>query len=148
MEKPLSVTTHHLDLPDSVEAAIRERAERLERFFPSLVGCSVLVEGPGRHHRKGGPFNVQIDLRVPGGDPLVVSRRSEKDLRAAVRGAFEAATRRLDDFARVQRGEVKTLRQPRKTEGATPPRDSAGAQLELMRPEAVAVPASGVTSTS
>lgn len=110
MERPLTVTTHHVDLPAPVEAVIRERARRLEHFFPSLVGCSVLVEGPGKHHRKGGPFNVQIDLRVPGGDPLVVSRRDGKDLRIAVRSAFEAAARQLEDFARVQRGETRTRR--------------------------------------
>lgn len=112
MEKPLSITTHHLALPAPVEAVIRERAGRLEHFFPSLVGCSVLVEGPGRHHRKGGPFNVQIDLRVPGGEPLVVSRQDGEDLRAAVRSAFEAAARRLEDFARVQRGDTKTHELP------------------------------------
>jgi cold shock CspA family protein/ribosome-associated translation inhibitor RaiA len=108
MEKPLTVTTHHFDLPAPVEAVIRERAGRLEHFFPSLVGCSVLVEGPGKHHRKGGLFNVQIDLRVPGGEPLVVSRQDGKDLRIAVRGAFDAATRQLEDFARLQRGDTKS----------------------------------------
>lgn len=112
MEKPLTVTTHHLDLPAPVEAVIRERAGRLEHYFPSLVGCSVLVEGPGKHHRKGGPFNVQIDLRVPGGEPLVVSRQDRKDLRVAVRSAFEAAARQLEDFARVQRGDTKSHELP------------------------------------
>ena len=112
MEKPLTVTTHHLDLPAPVEAVIRERAGRLEHFFPSLVGCSVLVEGPGKHHRRGGPFNVQIDLRVPGGEPLVVSRQDGKDLRVAVRSAFEAAARQLEDFARVQRGDTKAHELP------------------------------------
>lgn len=112
MEKTLSITTHHLDLPAPVEAVIRERAGRLEHFFPSLVGCSVVVEGPGRHHRKGGPFNVRIDLRVPGGEPLVVSRKDGKDLKVAVHSAFEAAVRQLEDFARVQRGDTKTHEPP------------------------------------
>lgn len=114
MEKPLSITTHHFDLPASMEDVIRERAMRLEHFFPSLVGCSVLVEGPGRHHRKGGPFNVQIDLRVPGGEPLVVSRQDETDLSVAMRGAFDAAVRQLEDFARLQRGDTK-IHEPRKS---------------------------------
>ncbi len=104
MEKSLSITTHHLDLPEWAGAVIRERAAHLEHFFPSLKGCSVLVEGPGKHHRRGGPFNVQIDLRVPGGEPLVVSRQNEAELRVAVRSAFDAAIRQLADFARVQRG--------------------------------------------
>lgn len=107
MEKPLSITTHHLDLPASAEAVIRERAAHLEHYFPSLVGCSVIVEGPGRHHRTGGPFSVHIDLRVPGGEPLIVNRQEDADLPLAVRHAFDAARRRLEDFARVQRVDTK-----------------------------------------
>jgi len=113
MEKPLSITTHHLDLPASAEAVIRERAAHLEHYFPSLVGCSVIVEGPGRHHRTGGPFNVHIDLRVPGGEPLIVNRQEDVDLQLAVGGAFDAARRRLEDFARQQRQKTKRHEPPR-----------------------------------
>jgi cold shock CspA family protein/ribosome-associated translation inhibitor RaiA len=107
MEKPLSITTHHLNLPPSAEAVIRERAAHLEHYFPALVGCSVIVEGPGRHHRVGGPFNVHIDLRVPGGEPLIVNRQDDVDLQLAVVNAFDAARRRLEDFARLQRHKTK-----------------------------------------
>lgn len=108
MEKPLSITTHHLDLPAPLEETIRERALRLERYFPALVGCSVLVEGAGRHHRTGGPYSVHVDLRVPGGEPLVVTRQHEESLDLAVRDAFDAARRRLEDFARLQRRDIKS----------------------------------------
>jgi cold shock CspA family protein/ribosome-associated translation inhibitor RaiA len=107
MEKPLTITTHHLDLSAAAEAMIRERVLRLEHFYPELVGCSVIVEGPGRHHQQGGPFNVQLDLRVPGGEPLVVNRQNEEEVRIAVGRAFQAAGRQLEDFARLQRSEVK-----------------------------------------
>lgn len=107
MEKPLVITTHHLDLPASAEAAIRERAADLEHFYPALVGCAVKVEGPGRHHRRGGPFNVQIDLRVPGAQPIIVNRQGDEDLQLAVRDAFDIADRQIEDFAHIQRGDVK-----------------------------------------
>jgi cold shock CspA family protein/ribosome-associated translation inhibitor RaiA len=112
MEKPLSITTHHLDLPASAEAVIRERAAHLEHFFPALVGCSVIVEGPGRHHRTGGPFSVHIDLRVPGGEPLIVNRQEQEDLSLAVRSAFDVAARQLEDFARLQRRKTKRHEPP------------------------------------
>jgi cold shock CspA family protein len=107
MEKPLTLTTQHLELPAGTEAMIRDRAARLEHFFPDLVGCSVIVEGPGRHHRKGGPYSVQLDLRVPGGEPILVNRQAEEDLQIAIRSAFEVADRQLEDFARIQRFDVK-----------------------------------------
>jgi cold shock CspA family protein/ribosome-associated translation inhibitor RaiA len=117
MEKPLVITTHHLDLPASAEATIRERAADLEHFYPPLVGCSVIVEGPGRHHRQGGRFNVQIDLRVPGGRPIIVNRQTDEDLQLAVREAFDVADRQLEDFARIRRGEVKRHRPPQAGRG-------------------------------
>ena len=107
MEKPLSITTHHFDLPAAVEAVIRDRAAQLEHFFPALVSCAILVQGPGRHHRTGEPFNVQIDLRVPGAEPFLINRQDDEDLEVAVRDAFDAADRRLEDFARIQRGKTK-----------------------------------------
>jgi hypothetical protein len=83
---------------------ILERASQLEHYYPRLVACTVLVEGPGEHHRNGGPFSVQIDLRVPGADPIVVNRQRGESLPVAVRESFDAARRRLEDFARLQRG--------------------------------------------
>jgi ribosome-associated translation inhibitor RaiA/cold shock CspA family protein len=112
MEKPLSITTHHLDLPASAEAVIRERAARLEHYFPALVGCSVTVEGPGGHHRTGGPFSVHLDLRVPGGEPLIVNRQEDVDLQLAVVNAFDAARRQLEDFARLERRQIKRHEPP------------------------------------
>jgi ribosome-associated translation inhibitor RaiA/cold shock CspA family protein len=112
MEKPLSIATHHLDLSPSAEAVIRERAAHLEHYFPALVSCSVTVEGPGRHHRTGGPFSVHIDLRVPGGEPIVVNRQEGEDLQLAVRNAFDAARRRLEGFTRQQRHDTKRHQPP------------------------------------
>ena len=112
MEKPLSITAHDFDLTAPVEALIRKRALQLERFFPALVGCSVIVRGPGRHHRTGAPFKVQVDLRVPGCEPLVINRQSSADARVAVRNAFDAVRRQLEEAARVQRVEVKRHEPP------------------------------------
>lgn len=110
MERTLSLTTRGIDLASPIRALIEERARHLERFYPRLVGCSVLVQGPGGHHRAGGPFSVEIDLRVPGADPIVVTRQEAADLRAGIRASFAAAGRRLEDFARAQRGKVKRHR--------------------------------------
>ena len=45
-------------------------------------------------------------MTVPGGE-LMVKRELNKDLYVAVRDAFQAARRRLEDFARQQRFDVK-----------------------------------------
>jgi hypothetical protein len=43
---------------------------------------------------------------VPGGE-LAVTRQHDEDLQVALRDAFRAARRRLEDYARTQRGDVK-----------------------------------------
>jgi cold shock CspA family protein len=57
-------------------------------------------------------YHVRIDLTVPG-DELVVSRdpgkdQAHEDVYVAIRDAFDAARRQLEDHARQQRLQVKT----------------------------------------
>jgi len=96
-----------IDLTPETEAYIRERAAHLDEFYDLILTCRVTLDAPVHHHRKGGPFGVRIDLDVPGG-VVSVTRQEADDLHVAVRSAFEAALRRLEDYARKQRGQVKT----------------------------------------
>jgi ribosomal subunit interface protein len=112
MQIPLKVTLRNVSPSAAIEAAIRERASRLERWCDRIIRCRVLAEAPQRrHHRKGGPYNVRIDLTVPG-DELVVNRQAAQDLYVAIREAFEVARRQLQDYARRQRGAVKAHEAP------------------------------------
>jgi cold shock CspA family protein len=112
MERPLTLTARGVDLPPGLEQEIRERVAALERFYPRLVGCEVRVEGPGRRHLSGGPYAVNLDLRVPGADPILVNRQGQERLERAVDDAFDVAVRRLEDLLRLQRGKVKTHEPP------------------------------------
>ena len=106
MQLPLQVTLRDISPSEAIEAYIRERAAKLEQFYDRIMSCRVVVEAPVRHHRKGGPYKVRIDLIVPG-DELVVNRQVDEDLYVAIRDAFHAARRKLEDYARRQRGAVK-----------------------------------------
>jgi ribosomal subunit interface protein len=106
MQLPLQMSARDVSLSEAAEADIRAKAARLETYYDGIVGCRVVVEGPGRHHRKG-LFTVRIDLSVPGTE-LVVDRHGDADLYVAIRDAFDAARRRLEDYARRQRGAVKS----------------------------------------
>ena len=111
MELPLQVTLRDVSPSEAVEGYIRERAAKLEVFYDRIMSCRVVVEAPVRHHRKGGPFKVRIDLTVPG-DELVVNRQTDEDIYVAIREAFDAARRRLEDYVRRQRGSVKAHEAP------------------------------------
>jgi cold shock CspA family protein len=119
-----------------IEAHIREAALKLDSFYDEIMGCRVLVETPHQHHRKGKQFHVRIDLTVPGGEIVVrraprliadtplryqkvpndvelqESREPSKyavhdDIQLAIRDAFDAARRKLQDYARRRRGVLK-----------------------------------------
>lgn len=106
MEIPLQVSLHGVAASDALYAAIRERANKLERFYPRITSCRVVLELAGRHKHKGKQFTVRIDLKVPGHE-IAVTREHDEDLQVALRDAFDAARRQLEDYARTQRGDVK-----------------------------------------
>jgi ribosome-associated translation inhibitor RaiA len=103
---PIQISVRNLTLSPEVEAEIRERAAALRLYYDRIMGCRVTLEVPHRRHHEGSLHNVRIDLTVPGGE-LVVRRRPHEDLRTAVQIAFNAARRRLQDYARRRRGAVK-----------------------------------------
>jgi cold shock CspA family protein len=106
MPVPLQITARDVSLSEAAEVEIRAKAADLETYYDGITGCRVVVEGPGRHHRTA-PFTLRIDLRVPGAE-LVVDRQANTDLYVAIRDGFDAARRRLEDYARRQRGTVKS----------------------------------------
>jgi cold shock CspA family protein/ribosome-associated translation inhibitor RaiA len=126
---PLQITLRYVSTADRLEADVRKRAAALERYYQAIMSCRVLVERTHRHHRDGSRFHVRIDLGVPGGE-IAVSHDSSihgrarrvrqarerkgdeldavhKHVQVAVRDAFATARRRLQDYARRQRGDVK-----------------------------------------
>jgi ribosome-associated translation inhibitor RaiA len=102
MQLPLQIVFHQLDRWPGAEAVLRERAQRLERFYPDIMSCRVVVEETQKHQQLGRPVAVQVEVRVPGHD-LTVNRQHDTDFKVAAREAFEAMTRQLEDLGRRQR---------------------------------------------
>jgi cold shock CspA family protein len=103
---PVQITARNITLSPETEADIRERAAALRLYYDRLLGCRVSVEVPHRRRRSGVLHTVRIDLTVPQGE-IVIRRRPHQELRTAVQIAFNAARRRLQDYARRRRGAVK-----------------------------------------
>lgn len=107
MKLPLQIVMRDIPHSDAVEADIRSRVDKLDQFYPDIMRCRVVVELDGKHKHQGKQFTVRIDMTVPGGE-IVVDRDRGEDLYVVLRDAFDAAKRRLEDYARKQRGDVKT----------------------------------------
>jgi ribosomal subunit interface protein len=107
MIKPLQVLFHGVDHSKAVEAHVRDEVAKLERLHPQITSCRVTIGLPHQKQQQGKRFEVHVELGVPGKE-LVVNRASgQEDMYVALREAFDAAMRQLDDHARAQRGEVK-----------------------------------------
>ena len=109
MEKSLQITFRNLDRSEALEAAVRDHAQKLERFHDGIIGCRVVLEELHRHHRQGNHYHVRVDVTVHGAE-LVANREPDEnhgytDVYVAVRDAFEAMRRQLEDLTgRDQRG--------------------------------------------
>ena len=129
MQLPLQITFRNTKRSAEAEEQIRAETTKLETFFSRIMGCRVAIEVPhGRHHE--GLYHVRIDLTLPGKDLVIkhepslskeirgtrvaqMSKRFEvsvphRNLHLAIADAFKLAGRRLQDYARRQRGDVKT----------------------------------------
>ncbi len=106
MQCPLQITMRDIPHSDTLEGHIRQKVSKLENFYPHLVGCKVVVEVPHKHKHQGRKFDIRLDITVPGGE-LVVNREADGDVYVAVRDAFDAARRQLEDYGHRQRGETK-----------------------------------------
>lgn len=106
MQSELQVSFKDIPHSAAVEQRIREKTAKLEQIYPHIISCHVTLELPHKHHQQGKLHNVRIDVRVPGNE-IVVNRDQHEDIYAALRDAFDAAKRKLDEYGRRQRGEVK-----------------------------------------
>jgi hypothetical protein len=132
MDMPLQITFRNLPPSLIVKAWIGAEAAKLQEFYYRPLACRVAVEVPHRHHKNGRPFHIRLGLSLSGGE-LIVGRqrnvhkrlwqageskvrkqleleREHKNLHPAIHDAFKAAGRALKEYARRQRGDVKTHR--------------------------------------
>ena len=106
MQLPLQITIRDIEQSEALETHIRDKAKKLDEFFDRITSCRVVVEVPHKHHHQGKQFNVRIDIGVPGSE-IVVNRDHAEDVYVALRDAFDAAKRQLEDYARKLHGNVK-----------------------------------------
>lgn len=107
MANQIQITLRQIERSDALETRIRRLAAKLERVHAGIASCRVVVEAPPRHKNHGGQFVVRLDLKVPGHE-IIVNRDHSEDPYVALRDAFEAAGRQLEEHAQRRRREVKS----------------------------------------
>jgi hypothetical protein len=102
MQTSLQVMFQGCEPSDPVRASIEREFERLETHNHRITSGKVTVIGPGDHPRHGAGFQIHILLTSPPNENIVVSHAASERSRhehaeAAVKDAFAAARRQIDD---------------------------------------------------
>ena len=113
MQTPVEIAYRHCEPSEEIRAEIAAQMERLERFSPRITSCRVVVNGPQTRHEQGDLFNIQLRVSMPEHKDVVVDQRQgdageRTHALVAIREAFAAAARQIEDVARDMRGQVKT----------------------------------------
>jgi cold shock CspA family protein len=116
MPLPLSITYRDMESTPALDGFVHRWAAKLEHVYDRIERCQVMIERPHQHHHRGQRVHVRVTLAVPGND-IVVSRDhaldgAHEDVYVAIRDAFRAARRQLEDHVRVQRQDVKARVEP------------------------------------
>ena len=112
MNLPLQITFRHMEHSPALEERIRKLMLRLEKFSEHILRCHVVVEVPHQHSRQGRLYKLRIEITVPT-EEIVIDRahprdHSHEDSYVELRDLFRATRRKLEDYERKRRHQVKT----------------------------------------
>lgn len=112
MQAPIEITFQHCAPSEQIRSEIDRQVKRLEEFSPRITSCNIVISGPQTRHRQGVPFKVDLRIAMPGHKEVVVAKThgdspEREHALVAIRAAFDAAIRQIEDVTREVRGEVK-----------------------------------------
>lgn len=114
MPFPVDIRFRDMETSPALEQFARRWADKLGRVHDRIAGCEVVIERPHQSQRHGQMVHVRVTVDVPG-RAIVVSHDPEidgahEDPYVAVRDAFRAARRQLEQPARRHVGTIEALR--------------------------------------
>jgi ribosomal subunit interface protein len=114
MQVPVQIVMKGAEVSDAVYDKVNSHVARLEKHYPQLVSCLVVVERSlvrGKTKLEKTLYNVRIEIQIPG-DFIVVERRPimQKNLEnmyLTIKIAFDAMERRLREAFDRKRKNIK-----------------------------------------
>jgi len=112
MQAPLEITFQNSEPSEAIRSEIEKQAKRLDKFDDRITSCNVTVIAPQTRHRSGDLFKIDIRIAMPEHKEIIVSKThgdapQHEHIAVAIKDAFAAARRQIEDAARELRGQVK-----------------------------------------
>jgi putative sigma-54 modulation protein len=103
MHTPVEIHFHGIEKSTAVEERVREKVSKLDKHFGRMTRCRVVLEAPHRNPQKPKAYQIKIEISLPRRRPIVVRHEragahANEELPLAIRDAFEAALRKVDDI--------------------------------------------------
>ncbi len=117
MKIPLQLAFEGFPHSDAVERRIRGEVDKLERFYDRITGVRVVAARTEHRQHKGDTYRIRLFVTIPGAADIVVDRDpavtgAHEDIYVAIRDAFKAARRQIQDLHRRRQGRVKQHESP------------------------------------
>ena len=112
MQVPVEIVFRNCLPTEEMRAEVDKCVQRLEKFSNRLTSCHVVIQAPETRHRHGDAYKVVLRIAMPRHKDIVVDRVPADEGEngyplVAIRNAFAAAVRQIEDAAREARGDVK-----------------------------------------
>src|SRR6202040_1839879 len=112
MQVPLNITFRNSEPSEAIRSEVEKQAKRLEKFHDRITSCHVTVIAPTMKRRHGDLFKIDICVAMPNHKDILVSKAhgdapEHEHVMVAIKDAFAAAQRQIEDAAREMRGQVK-----------------------------------------
>ncbi|HEV2362585.1 MAG TPA: HPF/RaiA family ribosome-associated protein [Caulobacteraceae bacterium] len=113
MQVPLQVSFEGgLESSSALQARIEREVAKLDKLSQRITACHVAITGRSHNRRHGDLFDVRIRMTVPGRAEIIVDRsppadHRHEDAQVAIRDAFDAARRQLQEHQTRRSGKVK-----------------------------------------
>ncbi len=112
MQVPLEIAFRESEPSEKIRSEIEREAKRLEKFYGRITSCHVTVIAPHTRHQHGDLFTIDIRVAMPQHRDILVNKThgdvpEHEYAKIAIRDAFAAAQRQIEDAVREMRGQVK-----------------------------------------
>lgn len=117
METEPQIVFEHMPPDERVKDLVNEELTKLEQFFGRITSAHIYVSAPPDARPRQELYRANLRLLLPGGHQVVISHdpdkfRYKENAATAVRDAFDAARRQLQDQVGVMDGKVKQHSDP------------------------------------
>lgn len=100
----------------SITSAVESHLESLKKTNSQIMSCHVVISKPHRKQHHGNTYQVKLRLHMAG-KQIIIDKDSGKnhaheDIYIAIRDAFLAAKRKVEEFSRMREGRIKERVRP------------------------------------